>query len=171
MSLPFDAASFDRILCQFGVMFFPDKRAAAAEARRVLRPGGVYQFNAWGPLSDNAFARIAHETIATFFPSDPPQFYMTPFGYHDETQIRADLTAAGFARVSIDTVDKPALSVSAADLAIGLVRGNPVIGTIQERGTVDAATVEAAVATALTRVGGAKPFRSMLRARVVTTRA
>jgi ubiquinone/menaquinone biosynthesis C-methylase UbiE len=47
MHLPFDDASFDAVVCQFGVMFFPDKPAALQEARRVLRPGGAFVFNAW----------------------------------------------------------------------------------------------------------------------------
>ena len=40
--LPFDDATFDFVLCVFGIMFFPDKVRANAEARRVLRPGGRY---------------------------------------------------------------------------------------------------------------------------------
>jgi ubiquinone/menaquinone biosynthesis C-methylase UbiE len=40
--LPFPDASFDAVLCQFGVMFFPDKVRAFSEARRVLKPGGMY---------------------------------------------------------------------------------------------------------------------------------
>src|SRR5688572_3462352 len=40
LQLPFADASFDAVICQFGVMFFPDKVRAFAEARRVLRPGG-----------------------------------------------------------------------------------------------------------------------------------
>ncbi len=42
MQLPFEDGSFDAVVCQFGVMFFPDKAKAFAEARRVLRPGGVF---------------------------------------------------------------------------------------------------------------------------------
>ncbi len=41
-SLPADNGSFDAVVCQFGVMFFPDKARAFAEARRVLKPGGVF---------------------------------------------------------------------------------------------------------------------------------
>src|SRR5437016_694402 len=44
-SLPFEAGSFDAVVCQFGVMFFPDKPAAMAEAFRALRPGGQLLFN------------------------------------------------------------------------------------------------------------------------------
>jgi ubiquinone/menaquinone biosynthesis C-methylase UbiE len=39
-SLPFPDGVFDAVVCQFGVMFFPDKRQAYREARRVLKPGG-----------------------------------------------------------------------------------------------------------------------------------
>src|SRR4051812_30358886 len=42
LHLPFDDASFDAVVCQFGVMFFGDKAAAFAEARHVLKPGGVF---------------------------------------------------------------------------------------------------------------------------------
>ena len=40
-ALPFESSSFDAVVCQFGVMFFPEKAKAFAEARRMLRPGGV----------------------------------------------------------------------------------------------------------------------------------
>src|SRR5262249_23552324 len=47
MELPFEDAAFDAVVCQFGAMFFPDKSKAFSEARRVLRPGGVFIFNVW----------------------------------------------------------------------------------------------------------------------------
>jgi ubiquinone/menaquinone biosynthesis C-methylase UbiE len=50
LSLPFDDGQFDVVLCQFGVMFFPDRVAGYAEARRVLKPGGHYIFNVWDAI-------------------------------------------------------------------------------------------------------------------------
>src|ERR1700741_562401 len=42
MKLPFPDGTFDAVVCQFGVMFFPEKSKAFSEARRVLRSGGVF---------------------------------------------------------------------------------------------------------------------------------
>ena len=162
--LPFRDASFDRYVCQFGIMFFPDKVGALKEARRVLAPGGELLLNTWGPLADNAFARIGHATIATFFDEDPPTFYLTPFGWHDQDAIRAAFAAAGFARVTIAVVDRPASAVSAADFARGVVCGNPIAAVIQERlGTAHERIIDA-VAAALARDGGEAPWRGRLRA-------
>jgi ubiquinone/menaquinone biosynthesis C-methylase UbiE len=124
--LPFPDASFDHYVCQFGIMFFPDKVGALREARRVLAPGGEVIVNTWSQLGDNSFARIGHTVTASFFASDPPTFYLTPFGWHDQAVIRDTFAAAGFTKTTIDVVDVTTSAVSANDLAIGVVRGNPI---------------------------------------------
>src|SRR5439155_5325472 len=53
--LPFADASFDRVTCRFGVMFFPDVPRALREVCRVLRPGGRAAFTAWGPAAEQTF--------------------------------------------------------------------------------------------------------------------
>ena len=165
--LPFPDAAFDHYVCQFGIMFFPDKVGALREAARVLAPGGEVLINTWGPLEQNSFARIGHTTTAGFFAKDPPTFYLTPFGWNDQDSIRAAFTAAGFASVQIDVVAKTATAVSAADFAIGIVRGNPIASAISERlGDVHERVI-AAVAKELARDGGERPWRGQLRALVV----
>ena len=133
-ALPFADGSFDAVVCQFGVMFFPDKAAAFRETGRVLGSGGVFLFNVWDSFEQNPVARIAHETIASFFESDPPTFYLTPFGFHDANLIRRILQEAGFKEIEISVVKLPCRSRSAAEFALGLVRGNPVAAAIEERG-------------------------------------
>jgi len=165
--LPFPDASFDHYVCQFGIMFFPDKVAALREAARVLAPGGEVLLNTWGAMADNAFARIGHATIGGFFPSDPPTFYLTPFGWNDQAAIRAAFTAAGLQKVQIDVVDRPATAVSAADFARGVVCGNPITVAIQDRLGAVHDRVIAAVAAELAKNGGAQPWRSTMRALVV----
>ena len=74
MALPFEDGTFDAVVCQFGVMFFPDKSKAYAEVRRVLRPGGFFAFNVWDRIEENEFADTVTTALQTLFPSDPPRF-------------------------------------------------------------------------------------------------
>jgi ubiquinone/menaquinone biosynthesis C-methylase UbiE len=168
--LPFADGAFDHCVCQFGIMFFPDKVGALREARRVLAPGGDVLLNTWGPLAANDFARIGHQTVARFFEKDPPQFYLTPFGWHDQAAIRAAFAAAGFAAVAIDVVDQPTTAVAAADFATGIVLGNPIAMAIEERLPASKDRIVAAVAAELVRNGGDRPWRGKLRALVVRAR-
>jgi ubiquinone/menaquinone biosynthesis C-methylase UbiE len=57
MALPFADGSFDAVVCQFGVMFFPDKRKSYSEVLRVLAPGGRYVFSVWDSPRYNPFGR------------------------------------------------------------------------------------------------------------------
>ena len=71
-ALPFEDTSFDAVVCQFGVMFFPDKQAGFREALRVLKPGGRFLFNVWDSLDRNEVSRIVSEAAGKAFPNDPP---------------------------------------------------------------------------------------------------
>ena len=169
-SLPFESRSYDAVVCQFGLMFFPDKAAGAREAFRVLTPGGVYLLNVWDALERNPVPRITHETIAKFFPSDPPRFYTVPFSYHDPGVLASLLRDAGFADVRCERVAKEGQSPSATEAAIGLVEGNPVYGEITQRRPEALAEIKAAIAANLARELGDRPLRAPLRAFVATAR-
>ena len=103
--LPFPDEAFDVVVCQFGVMFFPDKAAAHAEVRRVLEPGGTYLFNVWDRIENERVRRRHHPAVGSLFPEDPPRFLArTPHGYHQEDQIKDDLVAGGLSRPQVEVV-------------------------------------------------------------------
>jgi ubiquinone/menaquinone biosynthesis C-methylase UbiE len=105
LALPFADHSFDAVACQFGVMFFPDKAQGYREARRVLKPGGRFLFNVWDRIAENEFADVVTQALATLFPQDPPRFMARiPHGYHDVEEIRAQLAAAGFSQIAVETL-------------------------------------------------------------------
>ena len=52
IDLPFADATFDHLVANFVMAFFPDYRTALFELLRVLRPGGRLAVTAWGPGED-----------------------------------------------------------------------------------------------------------------------
>jgi SAM-dependent methyltransferase len=135
MQLPFPDGTFDAVVCQFGAMFFPDRSTAFSEARRVLKPGGVFMFNVWDRIEENEFADTVTMTLASLFPQDPPRFLArTPHGYHDRSAIARDLANGGFtASAQINTVAARSRAESARIPAIAYCQGTPLRNEIVSR--------------------------------------
>lgn len=134
LDLPFDDALFDAVVCQFGVMFFPDRVAGYAEARRVLNPGGSFLFNVWDHIEANEFAHVVTEAAASTFPNDPPRFLVrTPHGYHDVDLIRDELGKAGFSQVSVTTLEETSSAPSPRHPAVAYCQGTPLRNEIESR--------------------------------------
>lgn len=135
MQLPFEDGSFDAVVCQFGVMFFPDKAKAFAEARRVLRSGGVLLFNVWDRIEENEFADVITTALEPVFPDDPPRFLArTPHGYHDIATIQQDLRGGGFVTTpSVDTIAARSTAGSARIPAMAYCQGTPLRNEIEAR--------------------------------------
>jgi ubiquinone/menaquinone biosynthesis C-methylase UbiE len=169
LALPFADQSFDVVACQFGAMFFPDRPLGYKEARRVLRPGGHFFANVWDRISENEFADVVTQALATLFPHDPPRFMArVPHGYHDVEQIRRDLKAAGFDNVSLEAVDAISKAASARDPAIAYCQGTPLRNEIVAR---DASKLEEATrkaAEALAERFGTGAIEGRIRAFVIT---
>jgi len=167
VELPFDGPGFDVVACQFGLMFAPDKQHALREMHRVLRPGGTLLVSTWDAMDKNTATQVLHRLAFEALPADPPHFMATPFSMHDPDELRRLAVEAGFTEVRVETVAKTAEAESAAHLATGFVRGNPLWHQIVERG-IDAAAFEASVASALAAAFGDTPCRSPLSAHVLT---
>lgn len=168
MSLPFDNKSFDAVICQFGIMFFPNKALGLDEMFRVLKPGGHLIFNVWDSLDKNQCVAIARKTISSFFDSDPPQFLKVPFGFNNTHHIKNLLGQAGFKNIEVDTVWETVEGNSAHDIAKGFVEGNPGIIEINERATAKSSEITNAVAIAIENAFGPAPLKIPLQELVFT---
>jgi SAM-dependent methyltransferase len=141
LHLPFGNGQFDLVVCQFGVMFFPDKPAAFREIRRVLTPEGRLLFSAWSTVDTHDFAAALVAGIERAFPDDPPAFVAAvPHGYCDTGRAVADLAAGGLGCVSAESVTLDGRAGSAADVAAGFCTGTPLRLAIEARGDLTTAT-------------------------------
>ena len=168
LKLPFDDASFDAVVCQFGVMFFPDKIAGYAETRRVLKPGGSFLFNVWDRLETNEICHEVNEEMKIIFSDDPPGFIAgAPFGYYDVDIIRDELVRGGFSQFSIATLEETSSAPTPRHAAVALCQGAPLRTEIDSRdaGRLDHVTYRVTEAIAV-RFGGG-PVSGEMRAHIV----
>jgi SAM-dependent methyltransferase len=159
-------ASFDLVLCQFGVMFLSDRVEAYRGVRRVLRPGGSFLFTAWDTLDTHVVEAAVIDAMATLFPQDPPDFLRrVPHGYAALDRIRADVEAAGLEVVEVERVELAGHAASAAALAEGYCLGTPLRFELAERG--EPADVVAPLTAALTERFGEGPVEVAMSAHVL----
>jgi ubiquinone/menaquinone biosynthesis C-methylase UbiE len=161
MDLPFRDQPFDAVICQFGIMFFPDKDRSYREAYRILTPGGRYFFSVWDAHRFNPFARLGHGLVTELFPTDPPQFYQVPFSYHRLDPIKEAVTKAGFTGLKVEVLSRDQAIPDVTAFARGFVYGNPLAEQIRARGG-DTERVVAALIEIYRREFGPDPARMPL---------
>jgi len=169
VNLPFANGEFGAVVCSFGIMFVPDKLAAFKEIRRVLKECGILLFNVWDRIEENQAAAVNAQVVEQLFPGDEEVRFRTPFEMHDETLLRQLLAEADFQNVKIDKKRLPVDRVSARTVAIGAIRGTPRSLLFEKRGIPLDEVIEK-IAAALTKAGGANPYRTTAQAVVIEAR-
>lgn len=161
-ALPFMDASFDAVVCQFGIMFF-DQDQAFGEVYRTLRRGGRYLFRVWDSEQYNPFASLSFEVLKRFFPSDTPRFLCDPVACHQIDPIKERLIRAGFDPIviSVQRHTYDILDVSAFARALVYT---PIIFEIRDRGGVNPEDIVDALAEAFRQAYGASPTRYPMQA-------
>ena len=168
-ALPFPDGAFDAVVCQFGVMFFPDKQKAYREARRVLKPGGHFIFSVWDRLEHNEFADLVNTGVADMFAHDPPRFLArTPHGYHDKQAIIAEVRSAGFVNVAVETLTRRSVAPTCRDPAVGFCQGSPLRNEIEARDANRLVEATEAAASKINARFGNGPVDGMIQAHVIT---
>jgi ubiquinone/menaquinone biosynthesis C-methylase UbiE len=129
LALPFSDQVFDYVVCQFGVMFFPDKAAAFREAFRVLLPGGRFIFNVWGDR-EGTVQQLAAIEVGRLLSRDPTSLLAPE--YNDTEVVKAELAAAGFERTVSENIAKVSHFASARDAATSSCCGGLLRAQIEQ---------------------------------------
>ena len=134
MDLGFPDKSFDVVVCQFGMMFFPDKVQGFREAYRVLKPGGKLLFNVWGSLADNPIFHTVERAIAKLLPDETEPIMPTPPNMADSDSTRVLVEQGGFRGATVSHVVLPVGGFPASQVASGFVFGTPFATFFAEKG-------------------------------------
>lgn len=133
-SLPYQDNSFDLIVCQFGIMFVPDKVKALQEIYRVLQPGGRLIFNTWGPISNNRAWQLSNLVVNSFLGKEPSTIFEEgPFCMSDEQAVLQQLQLAGFRDKKAVSVRKYSEIEKASVASKGFIIGLPTLNLINAR--------------------------------------
>ena len=162
--LLFSNASFDAVVCQFSLMFFPDKLAAIQEAARVLRPGGAFVFNLWDSFQHNHLIRTVNDTLTKLYPQSPPPFFDTPYGYYQMDAVKTLLDETGFGDIEISILPRASQCETARQVALGYILGTPVCIQIAERGEYAIEEVLNIVERAISETYGQSHIRAKMQA-------
>jgi SAM-dependent methyltransferase len=118
--LPFEANSFDVVVCQYGIMFPPDKQRVFDEVYRVLKPGGMFLFSTWEKTDRVEFFKLVYnDHVVPFFEGEDNARFFVPFSLYDAVVLKSFLTKAGFEQDKVERVTLPGESQSAHDLVQG----------------------------------------------------
>lgn len=129
-SMPLPDSSFDVVLCQMGLQFIPNKRAAVAEMYRILAPGGRAIVSVPGPEPD-LFA-IMIDALDRRIGSEAGAFGRAVFSLHDRTEIRKLFDEGGFGKVEVQAAS-PQLDVpEPRDFLWQYINSTPMAGAVMK---------------------------------------
>lgn len=158
LDLPYADATFDVVVCQFGVMFFPDRVRGFREARRVLRPGGAFVLSVWDRIGRNGVADVVTRSLTAAAPEAPLDFLArTPHGHHDTDLLTRELIEAGFADVEVEALDGTSRCTPEIG-ALAYCHGTPLRGEIESHPALDLGTATRIATEALAAAYGAEEF-------------
>jgi ubiquinone/menaquinone biosynthesis C-methylase UbiE len=103
-SLPFETDSFDRVVSQFGLMFFEDQTQAIAEMGRVVRPGGAIAVAVWDTLAATPGYAVVAEILNELFGPEVAKSIQAPYSLGETEKLAALFAEAGMNNAAIHTI-------------------------------------------------------------------
>jgi ubiquinone/menaquinone biosynthesis C-methylase UbiE len=125
--LSFANNSFDVVVCQFGMMFLPDKKKGFEEVLRVLKPGGKFMFFTWDDtLKVPIFKALIDDLVLPHFTDEDTTRFKIPFAMNDQKSLEKTLTDAGFKHAESKAIPLKSSIVSPDFVVEGFFRKHPL---------------------------------------------
>ena len=104
-AIPFEDATFDAVVSQFGLMFFQDKALAIREMLRVLRPAGNLAIAVWDSLENVTGYDAASRLLNRLFGESAAESLRAPYSLGDVQKLSSLFSDAGVPDVKITTLE------------------------------------------------------------------
>jgi SAM-dependent methyltransferase len=124
--MPFAPDSFEVVLCQQGLQYFPDRPAAMREMARVLSPGGRLALNVWGGLDRQPFHAAVIAGIGKFLGADAQAAFDSAFSLHAADALRRLANDAGLENIRVHFEHRTLRYPVPAGMVIGFMGATPV---------------------------------------------
>jgi SAM-dependent methyltransferase len=129
-SLPFPDASFDAVLCQQGLQYFPDCKMALHEMARVLAPGGRLALSVWRPLERLPFFVALVDALERHLRADAASPLRIAFTLGDACELRSLVTGAGFDDICLRLTIKQIRHTPLEDFIPGYLAATPIASAV-----------------------------------------
>jgi SAM-dependent methyltransferase len=123
-------ATFDLVLCQQGLQFFPDRPAALREMHRVLRPGGRMALSVWRPMHHSPGFTALFTALGRFIAPEAAATMQGPFSLGSADDLRTLVTAAGFRDVVVRPAAKALRFPSPEEFVARYVAATPLAAIV-----------------------------------------
>jgi ubiquinone/menaquinone biosynthesis C-methylase UbiE len=133
LDLPFADNSFDIVLCQLGLQFFPDRPLALREMHRVLAQNGQVALSVYSPIEHTPAAHAFVCALEEYLGPDASKIKRSEHLFSDPQEVRMLLSEAGFERLEISTVTKQISFPSSLDYVRFQLLATPMASLLAHR--------------------------------------
>ena len=131
-SLPFEDASFDVVVSQFALMYFPDRVASLREMWRTLAPEGRLAVAVWASIDRARAYRILVEIAARRCGREAADVLAAPFVLGDRAELAALLDSSGISEAEVTPHEGSIRFPSVAEFIRVEVKGSPLAEMVDE---------------------------------------
>jgi SAM-dependent methyltransferase len=131
-SLPFEDASFDVVVSQFALMYFPDRATSLGEMWRTLEPGGRLAIAAWAPIGHARGYQILADIAARQCGGDAADVLAAPFVLGDQAELAKLFVDSGISGANV-TLHEGSIQFPSVEEFIRIeVKGSPLADMVSD---------------------------------------
>ncbi|MBS1559739.1 MAG: class I SAM-dependent methyltransferase [Bacteroidetes bacterium] len=165
LQLPFVDSSFDLVVNQYGLMFFPDRQKGFDEAYRVIKPGGHFAFATWDRTEDMPLFKIPIiDHIIPYFKGEDTSRFHLPFSLHNPRELLGFLKNAGFKHNKIILTEFVGTTDDVMNIVNGLFLKHPLSRAVHDKDPARVNPMAIEIEKSFTDFWGKAPFEFSLKA-------